>query len=301
VGEVVKAGAVLGSLDSIEAGAQLKAAQAQVRAAEAQLSLAEDTERRTSAMVSSGSLAEASGVQTAQQKALAAAQHDAARAQVKQVKVKLGKNKQNPPITVSLGNHMLTAPFAGTVTRVPDGIGAVVGPGVPQFELEDLRTLKLKTTVSEHDANLLQPGAAVEIDSERGAVKGTVSAIIASVDPATRRVPIEAIIENPGSLRAGSFVRAHIRGTEAISVLRLPHDALRPGSQDQVLTLEAGKLGMKNIVFGVAEDGALLVRSGIGPDAEVVLGPKPEWKAGDPASAATAASPTAPAGSRGAP
>ena len=275
VGDVIKAGAVLGTLDATEAAAQLKATQAQARAAEAQLSLAEDTERRTSAMVASGSLAEASGVQTVQQKALAAAQLDAARAQISLVQV-------------SLGNHSLIAPFAGTVTKVPDGIGAVVGPGAPQFELEDLRTLKLRSTVSEHDANLLQTGAVVEIDAEHGPVKGKVSAVIASVDAATRRVPIEALIENPGALRAGSFVRAHVRSAEAISVLRLPHTALRPGSQDEVLTLQGDKLQLKNIIFSVAKDGSMLVRRGISADDQVVLSPKSEWKTGDSATAAPA-------------
>jgi RND family efflux transporter MFP subunit len=273
VGDVVKAGAVLGTLDATEAAAQLRAAQAQVRAAEAQLVLAEDAERRTSTMVSSGALAEASGVQTTQQRALAAAQLDAARAQVSLVQV-------------SLANHTLTAPFAGTVTRVPEGIGAVVAPGAPQFELEDLRTLKLKSTISEHDANLVRPGSVVEIDSEHGAVKGTVSAVIGSVDAQTRRVPIEAVIDNPGALRAGSFVRARVRGAESISVLRLPHEALRPGAQDEVLALEGDRLVQKSIVFAVAKDGALLVRRGLGADEQIVLSPKSEWKTGDAATQA---------------
>lgn len=280
VGDVVKAGAVLGTLDATEALAQLKAAQAQVRAGEAQLTLAEDTERRTSAMVSSGSLAEATGVQTAQQKALAAAQLDASRAQVSLMQV-------------TLANHTLTAPFAGTVTRVPDGIGAVVAPGAPQFQLEDLRTLKLKSTVSEHDADLVRPGAVVEIESEKGVVKGTVSAVIGSVDPTTRRVPIEALIENPETLRAGSFVRAQVRGAEALPVLRLPHETLRPGSQDEVLVLEGDRLVTKHIVFSVAKDGALLVRRGIQASDQVVLSPKPEWKTGDKAALAQAPAPKA--------
>src|SRR5262245_26857308 len=125
IGETVKAGQTLATLDTGEISAQLKAAQAQVRAAEAQLALATDQERRTSTMVSSGSLAEATGVQTAQQKAVASAQLDAARAQVSLSQV-------------ALGNHRLVAPFAGTVTRAPEGVGSVVGPGASLFEIQDL-------------------------------------------------------------------------------------------------------------------------------------------------------------------
>src|SRR4051794_19351500 len=80
LGQVVKAGTLLGRLDSTEAGAQVRSASAQLRAAEAQLALAEDNARRTSSMVSSGALAESMGVQSASQRSLASAQLDAAKA-----------------------------------------------------------------------------------------------------------------------------------------------------------------------------------------------------------------------------
>jgi RND family efflux transporter MFP subunit len=151
VGDQVRAGALLATLDATEAGAQAAAASAQVRAAEAQLALAQDSERRTQSMVQSGSFSEASGVQVTQQRALALAQLDAAKAQASLSRV-------------SLGNHTLVAPFAGTVTKVPDGIGEVVAPGAPLFDIVNTKVLKLSTTVSEHDANLLVLGAPVTLE-----------------------------------------------------------------------------------------------------------------------------------------
>src|SRR5512138_3147360 len=73
VGDQVRAGTLLATLDATEAGAQAAASAAQVRAAEAQLALAQDGERRTQAMVQSGAFSEASGVQSTQQRALALA------------------------------------------------------------------------------------------------------------------------------------------------------------------------------------------------------------------------------------
>jgi len=286
VGDSVKAGQLLAALDSSEASAQLRAAEAQVRAAEAQLVLATDSERRTSVMVQSGSAAEVSGVQTAQQKALAAAQLDASRAQVT-----LGR--------VSIGNHRLTAPFAGSVTRAPEGVGSVVGPGSPLFELADLTKLKLKGTLGEHDASLVAVGDKLVIEGERGATEGTVSAVLGSVDPTTRRVRIEAEVKNgSGLLRAGSFVRARVTGKSGIAVLTLPHNVLRPGSQDEVFVLKGGVLASRRIVHSVSSNGELLVRHGIEADARVVVSPKPEAVAGDrvvegPAQALPAAPPTA--------
>lgn len=279
VGDQVKAGAVLATLDATEAGAQAAAVAAQVRAAEAQLALAQDHEQRTQAMVQSGSFAEASGVQSSQQRALALAQLDAARAQASLAKV-------------TLGNHTLTAPFAGTVTKVPDGIGEVVGPGSPLFEIVNTKVLKLATTVSEHDANLLVPGAPVELELETGKVVGRVSAVLGTVDERTRRVPVEASFDNPGFLRAGAFVQAKVAAKSEIQVLKLPHDVLRPGSQDEVMVLlEGGRLDVRHLVLAVDKAGTLLVRRGLQPTDRVVSKPKPEAKAGDVVTVEGAAKP----------
>jgi RND family efflux transporter MFP subunit len=269
VGDQVKAGSLLATLDSTEASAQAAAASAQVRAAEAQLALAQDSERRTQAMVQSGSFAEASGVQSSQQRALALAQLDAAKAQASLSRV-------------SLGNHTLSAPFTGTVTRVPDGIGEVVGPGTPLFEIVNTKVLKLATTVSEHDANLLIPGAPVELALENGKATGRVSAVLGTIDQKTRRVPVEASFHNPGFLRAGAFVQAHVDAKNEIDVVRLPHEVLRPGSQDEVLVvLDGGRLEVRRVVFSIDKDGTLLVRRGVAATDKLVAKPKPEAKAGD--------------------
>jgi RND family efflux transporter MFP subunit len=269
VGDSVRAGALLATLDATEAGAQAAAAAAQVRAAEAQLALAQDSQRRTQAMVQSGSFAEASGVQSSQQQALAAAQLDAARAQASLTRV-------------SLGNHTLTAPFAGTVTKVPDGIGEVVGPGTPLFEIVNTKVLKLSTTVSEHDANLLAPGATVQLELETGKAEGRISAVLGTVDEKTRRVPVEASFDNPGFLRAGAFVQARVSAKNEIPVLRLPHQVLRPGSQDEVIVVgDDGRLDVRHVVLSVDKDGTLLVRRGVTANDKLVAKPKPEAKSGD--------------------
>jgi len=269
VGDSVKAGQLLATLDAGEAVAQLRAAEAQQRAAQAQLALAADTERRTQTMVQSGAIAEATGVQTIQQKALASAQLEASQAQVSLTKV-------------SIANHRLLAPFAGSITKAPDGVGGVTGPGVPLFELVDLSRLKLKGTLSETDASLVEPGAGISIDTEHGSVNGKVSAVLGSVDPSTRRVRVEATLDNEGArLRAGTFVRATLKGKGSIDVLRLPREALRPGSQNEVFVVQGETLASRRIAFSIAPDGTLLVRHGLGATERVVLSPRSDAQAGD--------------------
>lgn len=269
LGQLVKRGEVIASLDAVEASSQVKAAEAQVRAAEAQLALAEDAERRTSGMVDAGALPEATGVQVDQQRALALAQLDAARAQLSLARA-------------HLGNHTLVAPFTGFVTRVPSGTGAVIAAGMPAFHLSDVTTLTLKGTVGEDDAQLLRMGQDIEIEAQGRKVMGKLVAVLTSVDPMTRRVPFEAEVVNDVEPRllAGSLVRAKVLSGEPVDVLRLPASALRPGSQSEIMVVEGGKLRARRVVLAKEESGELLVRSGLSAEEDVLLAPPPDAKDG---------------------
>jgi RND family efflux transporter MFP subunit len=271
VGDKVRAGQVLATLEEAEAAVQLQAAQAQLQAAEAQAALATDSARRTQVMVSSGAQSEAAGVQAQQQHKLAEAQRDAARAQVEAARR-------------SRVNHTLTAPFAGTVTKVPTAAGAVVAPGMPLFHLSDLSTLKLVGTVSEGDAPHAKVGATVEILSNAGdevVARGKVVAVVPALDPQTKRVPVEVLIaagESP--LLAGALVRARIVGAQPLPVVRLPAGVLRPGSQDEVLVVHQGKLSVRRVEHAIAPDGSLQVRRGVSPSDAVLAQPWPEARDG---------------------
>jgi RND family efflux transporter MFP subunit len=285
VGDRVRAGSLLGQLDSEEAVARASAAEAEVRAAEASLAIAQDSERRTLPLVQNGSFTEASGARVSSERALASAQLDSARAGLA-----LARS--------GVDSHTLSAPFSGTITRAPTGVGAVVAPGQVLFELVDTSTLKLSTTVTEADADLLATGAEVVVASERGDVRGRISAILSTLDARTRRVPVVAEFDNPSGeptskgartrqgeppLRAGSFVRARVAAQREVAVLRVPHAVLRPGSQDEVLVVGAAssRLDLRRIVYSIAPDGTLLVRRGIDASDELVMAPIAEAKAGD--------------------
>lgn len=262
VGQLVRQGEVLATLETAEAAAQVKAAEAQVRAAEAQLALAEDAERRTLGMVDSGALPEATGVQVEKQRALALAQLDGARAQLSLARV-------------NLSNHTLTAPFTAQVTRVPSGTGAMAAAGMPMFHLSDVTTLKLQGTVNEQDAPLLRVGSDIEVMAQGRKVSGKVVAVLASVDPMTRRVPFEAEIENKDEPRllSGTFVRARALAHEAVDVLKLPASARKPGSQDEIVVVSEGRARARRVLLTQADDGMLLVRSGLHADEEVLRAP----------------------------
>jgi RND family efflux transporter MFP subunit len=264
LGQSVRAGEVLATLDATEATAQVDAAGAQVRAAEAQLALTDDSDRRMGALMDKGAVSQMSGTQAHQQRALAAAQLEGARANLALAQA-------------ALRNHTLAAPFSGTITRVPSGAGVIVAPGTPLFHVQDTSTLKLDGTIGEGDVQLVRSGAPVEVAGHAG----TLTAVLGAVDAATRRVPVEAQLANDGSLLAGSFVRAQVKGNKALAVLKLPSTALRPGSQDEVMIVKEGHLVARRVTFAIGGDGALYVRAGLDARDQVVAAPSPEAADGD--------------------
>ncbi len=266
VGAVVKAGKVLAVVEASEASAQASAASAGVRAAEIGVEMAQDAKRRTDKLFESSSVSELEKTTVDQRVKLAEAQLAQARAQARLA-------------GTQVANATLVAPFAGLVTRVPAGIGKIVGPGEPLFHLEDTSILKLNATLSEGDARLVEVGSEIVLDGK----KGKITAVLPSLDPMTRRVPMVAEIPNAdGQLFARSFVRATISSAREVSVFRLPATARKPGSQDEIVTIEGGVAKIKRIVLETAPDGALLVREGVAASDVVVASPSGEIVDGQP-------------------
>jgi RND family efflux transporter MFP subunit len=280
LGDTVKKGQLLAALDSSELSAQSRSARSQIHAAQAQVSMAKDTEKRSEFLVKAGAVGEASDLQAREQAKLAQAQLESAKAQ-------LGMT------SASIRNHRLLAPFAGTITRAPSAAGGIVGAGMALFHLQNLNVLKFKTTLSERDVALFHPGDVIEFQVGKRKALAKVTTILHSVDSATRRVPLEAVIENKEEpvLLAGSFVRGTLKAANKITVMKIPSRALRPGSQDEILVVKDGKIQVRRVTFTSSSDGSMLIRYGLEPNEQVIASPSSDAKSGDSVKVAPGASP----------
>lgn len=273
LGDEVKAGHVLAVLDASRAVAQVGQAESQVKAAEASLALAEDNLRRTE--------------QLAQKKAVADAQVEQARQQVAMARAQLeGAHASTRLARTGAGLHSVTAPFAGVVTRAPTGIGAVVNPGVPMLRLEDASRFRLSATIGEEDVALVEVGAPVHVLYRDVIAQGKVTALVRSLDQATRRAPVEIEVPSQKGLITWGFVRARIVAGAEIDAVRLPAEARRPGAQDEVVKVVRGPDGARakitKVSFAVDDkDGSLVVQRGLGANDEVLLSPSVELADGE--------------------
>lgn len=216
-GQEVAAGALLAALDGAAAGAARRQAEAAVAAARAQLALAEDGLGRVIALHAGQGSSELQLVQARAQRDLAAAQLAAAEAQLEQARV-------------HLDHHELRAPFAGVVTRVPDGVGVAVSPGVPLVWLASTRALLLETSVTQEEAAALVRGARLTVHvPATGArtAEAAVAAVVPVADPATARVPVEIAVPNgDGRFTANAYARAELPAAAPRDAWRIPAAAL---------------------------------------------------------------------------
>ncbi|ACG73912.1 efflux transporter, RND family, MFP subunit [Anaeromyxobacter sp. K] len=216
-GQEVREGALLAALDTGAAAAALRQAEAAVAAARAQLALAEDALARTERLRREEGASEAQATQARAQRDLSAAHLAAAQAQAEQARV-------------HLSHHRLVAPFPGVVTRVPDGVGIAVSPGVPLVTLVTTRELVLETSLTQAEAAELRPGARATVSlpgTGARAADAVVTVVVPAVDPATNRVPVEIAVANAGGhFLANAYARAELpRGAER-EAWRVPAAAL---------------------------------------------------------------------------
>jgi len=265
LGERVRAGQVLATLDRRSVVAQAAFAAASEQASEASLQLAEDRLRRAESLHAQGATSDADLLAAQQQVAIARAQHAQATAQQR--------------ITSTSGSdHILRAPFDGTVTQVPAGIGAVVMPGQTLFRVENLSSLILRTGITEKAVPGIRVGDGVELDGlpEHGEVR----ALAPSLDPITRRAPVEITVPNPdGSLVGHVLVQATIRPGRSVPAFLVPPTSLR---EDQTVLVVGAEdtIEVRPVRSQIARDGRGIVLSGLAQNDRVVIRPTPDLTPG---------------------
>ncbi|MGC3996986.1 MAG: efflux RND transporter periplasmic adaptor subunit [Anaeromyxobacter sp.] len=261
-GQEVPAGAVLAGLDDAAPRAQARQAEAAVASARTQLALAEDALGRVERLRKEDGAPEAQAVQARASRDLAAAQL-------------AGAEAQRELAQVNLAHHTLRAPFRGVVTRVPDGLGLMLGAGTPIVTLVGTHDLVLETSLTQEEAAELPAGAraVVSVPATGARLEGApVTVVVPVVEASTNRVPLEIGVGNADRrFLANAFARAELPGGADRDAFRVPAAALvqRDGGY-AVWTAGADGAARPVGVRVLGEDG----------DAAVVLPEGGRWPAG---------------------
>ena len=268
-GDVVKAGQVIGRLDTAEFDWRLKQAEQTAVSARTQLDIAKRALENNRALVAQGFIS-ATGLETSvSTEAGAAAGYQAAVAAAELARK-------------SRADAVLVAPINGIVSQRVAQPGERVAIDGKIVEIVDLSRIELEAAVAPEDVGGVQIGqtARLNIDglSEPGAAK--VVRINPSTQPGTRAVMVYLALQPQAGLRQGLFARGSIE-LQRKSVLTVPVSAVRVDqARPYLLAIESGRIVQRSVELGSRGDAlfnglpeaAVEIASGLADGATVLRG-----------------------------
>jgi membrane fusion protein, multidrug efflux system len=180
-----------------------KQEQAQLAAVEATRDLARLNFERMNSLVNEG--------------AITRAEYDRAAAEQKETEARVAE------IRAIIDRKTIRAPFSGDLGLRQVNLGQYLSPGTPVVSLQSLDPIYVNFGVPQDDAVKVTIGG--KIRSEE--FTGTVTAINATVDEATRNIQVQATLPNPNNkLRPGMFVQTEVLLGANGGVVTLPASAI---------------------------------------------------------------------------
>ncbi len=262
-GSRVRAGQVLGSIDSADVGSRLAERSAMLESARATLAQAERTHASNQRLADQQFISPI-GLETSKS-AL-----DAARAQVGAAQA------QVETVRVASRDNQIVAPIAGVVARRHVVAGEKLSPEQQVLTIVDLARLELAGSVGTHEVSQLAPGMAVQVSVEgaAGKVTGKLARIAPAAEAGTRSIGVTIALANPKEIyRAGQYALAAVQLADSTQRLTLPLTAVgNTAGQDHVWVIESGTLARRAVTLGRRDEreGRIEVLQGVRPGGQVL-------------------------------
>lgn len=260
VGQPVRRGQVLLSLDQRMLDADLVQANAALREADAGAGLARANLAR--------------GENLARDKFISAMQLDELRAARTQAEARLGTARAARDATALRRSFAdLRAPADGIISKRLVQPGQVVSAGMELLRLIKGGRLEWRAELPSEQLGRVSPGDRITLTARDGTrIEGRVRAVTPGVDAATRTGTVYADLPQPGALQPGAYLEGRI-DSGLVQALVVPAAAvvLRDGFTT-VFTADATGLARQvRIETGVRDRGQVEVRSGLTPGDRVVV------------------------------
>ena len=276
-GEAVRAGQVIGRIDTADLEARLIERQGALESARAQMALAEKTRATNQTLLKQNFISQNAFDNSESSFSVARGGVKSAEAQVQ-----IARN--------ALKDAVLTAPLSGIVAKRHLQAGEKVTFDTPVVTVVDLGTLELNAMVPAVDVPELQLGMPVELAIDgfgERRFSGRVERINPATEPGTRAIVVYVGIPNSdGALKGGMFATGRIALAAAPPVPTLPAGAVRTeAGQSFVWTIDEGKLTRRYVVTGRRDDeaGRVEIKTALPAGAQVLAARFDNLKEGAPA------------------
>jgi RND family efflux transporter MFP subunit len=272
IGAQVKAGQVLGEIESPEVDQQLRQAQADVATAEANQKIASVTAERWRNLRATDSVSKQEADEKISMAASTDAQVQAAKANVQRLRELSGFEK-------------IVAPFDGVVTARNTDVGQLINAGSvsgPElFRIADTKRLRLYVRVPQTYAAEMQPGVMATLafpDRPGKQYVARLESTSSALDAASRTLLAQLIVDNKNNeLLPGAYVEVHfsLPAEAGAKTFKLPANVLLfRGDGMHVATVDAkDHIVMKAVTLGRDYGSDIEVVQGLEADDNVVLSP----------------------------
>ncbi|WP_024868078.1 efflux RND transporter periplasmic adaptor subunit [Pseudoxanthomonas suwonensis] len=259
VGEQVRAGQVLLTLDHRALDSDLAQARASLQQAEAALVLAQANYRRAETL--------------AAERLISASQLDELRAARVQAEAQVATARAGRDAAQLRRDYAeLRAPADGIISRRLVQPGQVVAAGTELLRLIRDGRLEWRAELPERQLALVRVGNPVELAYQGRTVSGRVRAVSPGVDAQSRTGTLYVDLPEPGPLKAGVYLEGRIV-TGNGQALMLPSEAVvqRDGHSYVFVLGEDQSVQRQRVRTGLAEGGRIEIVEGLEPGREVVV------------------------------
>jgi HlyD family secretion protein len=280
LGDVVKAGQLLATLDTSELDLAVRqhtaalqqemarigitdsnanldeAATSQVRHAEATLSEARTRLERTKRLTDEGVLAKQQLDEQQARFDVADANVKLARESVRNIKATVAARKAALELAQKkLADARIVAPLSGLVKERLVSEGTYLKANSPVVTLVQTSSLRLRVDVPETAIESVRAGRPVQftVDSLPGRMfEGRISRLAPSVNQQSRTLKLEALVDNAGgALKPGLFARVAIQtGKIEKALVASPSAVFNVAGLDKVFVIESGKVNERIVRLG---------------------------------------------------
>lgn len=298
IGDKVKAGQVLATLDIPELTAQVQGADAGVRQTQEEITRAKSEVLRAQANYAAfhsaahrlqqaanarpGLIAEQELDDALAKDRAAAAQVDSAKSALSAMQQQLGVSRADQQHYTSLADYSrITAPFNGVVTERYADTGSLIQAGttnanaMPVVKLAQVNILRLRIPVPESLAGFVQDGdsATIRVQATGKTFTGKVTRNTASLDTATRTMQVEIDVPNKdGKLTPGMYADVSLDVRRAGNALAVPVQAVdQSGSKPFVLVVnENNRVEKRPVKIGISTANLVGILDGLSPGERVI-------------------------------